>query len=155
MHKKRGKKEKILTQLDIDPSVLNSEGVLSFEELDPSEFKILLSKSEESNEINEEEEVEEQGLDEYLNTELEETPKKKKKKQKKGNSKESEKIEQVYEDLDMSKWNKLGIHQKVISNLKKLQFSQPTPIQEAVIPKAIQRKDILASSETGSGKTLW
>ncbi|MGE4443945.1 MAG: DEAD/DEAH box helicase [Candidatus Altimarinota bacterium] len=38
--------------------------------------------------------------------------------------------------------------------LEKLEFTTPTPIQEKVIPLAIEGKDILGIAQTGSGKTL-
>lgn len=149
------KPEKFLTELKIDPSVLNAEGILSFEELDPTEYKVISSNKDKIQDVKEAD-LEFQALDEYINEDLEELPqKKKKKKQKKGKSQKEEKIEEVYDDIDMSKWSHLGLHPKIIVSLKKLKFSQPTPIQEAVIPKAMEKKDILASSETGSGKTLW
>ena len=37
--------------------------------------------------------------------------------------------------------------------LDKLGFAQPTPVQQQVLPKAIEHKDLLVSAATGSGKT--
>jgi ATP-dependent RNA helicase RhlE len=38
--------------------------------------------------------------------------------------------------------------------LAALRFSIPTPVQEAAIPPALQGRDVLATAETGTGKTL-
>ena len=38
--------------------------------------------------------------------------------------------------------------------LAALRFSIPTPVQEATIPPALQGKDVLATAQTGTGKTL-
>ena len=37
--------------------------------------------------------------------------------------------------------------------IEKNHFTQPTPIQEQVIPSALRGKDIIGLSSTGSGKT--
>jgi ATP-dependent RNA helicase DeaD len=47
-----------------------------------------------------------------------------------------------------------NIPEALISQLTKLNFIAPTPIQEQVIPLALEGKDILASAQTGSGKTM-
>jgi superfamily II DNA/RNA helicase len=33
-------------------------------------------------------------------------------------------------------------------------FSTPTPVQAAAIPQALEGKDVLATAQTGTGKTL-
>jgi ATP-dependent RNA helicase RhlE len=38
--------------------------------------------------------------------------------------------------------------------LAALRFTTPTPVQEAAIPPALQGKDVLATAQTGTGKTL-
>lgn len=47
-----------------------------------------------------------------------------------------------------------GLDKRLISSLEHLGFNQATPIQIEAIPLAISGKDILASSQTGSGKTI-
>jgi superfamily II DNA/RNA helicase len=47
-----------------------------------------------------------------------------------------------------------GLDQRLTSSLEHLGFDQPTPIQTETIPVAMAGKDILASSQTGSGKTM-
>lgn len=41
----------------------------------------------------------------------------------------------------------------LLKSIQKMQFQQPTPIQEATIPVALQGQDILGSAQTGTGKT--
>ncbi len=48
----------------------------------------------------------------------------------------------------------LGITQELIKGLKKNNITVPTKIQEKIIPLALQNKDIIGQSETGTGKTL-
>jgi ATP-dependent RNA helicase RhlE len=38
--------------------------------------------------------------------------------------------------------------------LSRARFTTPTPVQAAVIPQALQGKDVLATAQTGTGKTL-
>lgn len=54
----------------------------------------------------------------------------------------------------METFDSLGLFPSLVVALKKLGFKHPTPAQEAVIPLALQGKDILVKSRTGSGKTL-
>jgi ATP-dependent RNA helicase RhlE len=48
----------------------------------------------------------------------------------------------------------LGIAPKIIEELDKLKFVQPTPIQHKAIPIAIDGTDIIGVAQTGTGKTL-
>lgn len=47
----------------------------------------------------------------------------------------------------------LPLSPPLLRALEKIGFDQPTPVQEAVIPVAIQGEDLLVSAATGSGKT--
>ncbi|MGI9279259.1 MAG: DEAD/DEAH box helicase [Endozoicomonas sp.] len=47
----------------------------------------------------------------------------------------------------------LALHERLQKALTEKDFSEATPVQAAVIPKALDGKDLLVSSETGSGKT--
>jgi len=38
--------------------------------------------------------------------------------------------------------------------LSAARFSVPTPVQAAAIPQALEGKDVLATAQTGTGKTL-
>ncbi len=51
----------------------------------------------------------------------------------------------TFEDLPLS--------ENVLKGLKDLGFTNPTPIQEQVIPQALMGKDVCALAQTGSGKT--
>jgi ATP-dependent RNA helicase DeaD len=47
----------------------------------------------------------------------------------------------------------LGLNDKVLEALVKSGYEQPTPIQAAIIPEMLAGRDVLAQSQTGSGKT--
>jgi ATP-dependent RNA helicase DeaD len=47
----------------------------------------------------------------------------------------------------------LGLSDKVLEALVKSGYEQPTPIQSAIIPEMLAGRDVLAQSQTGSGKT--
>lgn len=47
----------------------------------------------------------------------------------------------------------LGLHLSLLESLVAQNFTQPTPIQEQVIPEIFLGKDLLGISKTGSGKT--
>lgn len=50
-------------------------------------------------------------------------------------------------------FNSLGISEDIIKSLDKLGYEEPTQIQEKAIPIVLEGKDIIAKSQTGSGKT--
>ncbi|MGH9690701.1 MAG: DEAD/DEAH box helicase [Candidatus Acidiferrales bacterium] len=54
----------------------------------------------------------------------------------------------------MQSFSELPISQYTKERLALARFSTPTPVQAAVIPEALQGKDILATAQTGTGKTL-
>ncbi|HEY8606759.1 MAG TPA: DEAD/DEAH box helicase [Noviherbaspirillum sp.] len=47
----------------------------------------------------------------------------------------------------------LGLHASVLKALNEAGYTKPTPVQEQAIPAALQGRDLLVSSQTGSGKT--
>ncbi len=47
----------------------------------------------------------------------------------------------------------LGLPDKLLQALQRIDFTTPTPIQAQAIPVALQGHDILASAQTGTGKT--
>lgn len=47
----------------------------------------------------------------------------------------------------------LGLQPALLSALDRAGFTQPTPVQEAAIPRAMTGEDLMVSSQTGSGKT--
>ncbi len=54
----------------------------------------------------------------------------------------------------MTKFNQITLSKGMQKSIKEMGFSTPTPIQEAAIPKIIQKLDITAQAQTGTGKTL-
>jgi ATP-dependent RNA helicase DeaD len=51
-------------------------------------------------------------------------------------------------------FEKLELKESLVQGLIRYGFTEPTEIQEKVIPLAIQNKDIIGQSQTGTGKTL-
>lgn len=51
-------------------------------------------------------------------------------------------------------FSELNLSPYLKQQLDRNQFVTPTPVQEAAIPPAIEGKDVLATAETGTGKTL-
>ncbi|MDE2429047.1 MAG: DEAD/DEAH box helicase [Burkholderiales bacterium] len=47
----------------------------------------------------------------------------------------------------------LGLHTNIIRALTDSGYTKPTPVQEQAIPAAIEGRDLMVSSQTGSGKT--
>ena len=50
-------------------------------------------------------------------------------------------------------FNQLGLSEALLKAITKKGYSTPSPIQEKAIPVILDRKDILASAQTGTGKT--
>ena len=50
-------------------------------------------------------------------------------------------------------FNHLGLHPSLLRGIKELGFVRPTTIQSEAIPPAMQGKDVIATAQTGSGKT--
>jgi len=50
-------------------------------------------------------------------------------------------------------FNNLGLHPSLVQGIKELGFVRPTTIQAEAIPPAMQGKDVIATAQTGSGKT--
>ncbi len=45
------------------------------------------------------------------------------------------------------------LHERLLKALESLSFSEPTPVQAAAIPKALEGHDLRVTAQTGSGKT--
>src|ERR1700731_2641107 len=54
----------------------------------------------------------------------------------------------------MENFSELPISAYVQDRLSSANFSIPTPVQAAAIPQALAGKDVLATAQTGTGKTL-
>ena len=53
-----------------------------------------------------------------------------------------------------TQFNALGLSPSLLRAVSAKTYTQPTPIQEAVIPTALRGRDVLGSAQTGSGKTM-
>lgn len=51
-------------------------------------------------------------------------------------------------------FNQFALPEQLITSLKRLHIDTPTPIQAEAISPALEGKDLLASAQTGTGKTL-
>ncbi len=54
----------------------------------------------------------------------------------------------------MKNFDSFGLPSFLCNSLEKMQISVPTPIQAQAIPKGLQGHDVLASAQTGTGKTM-
>ncbi len=54
----------------------------------------------------------------------------------------------------MPLFSSLGIAPKLLAQLELNKFIHPTPIQEQIIPTALEGKDVVGIAQTGTGKTL-
>jgi ATP-dependent RNA helicase RhlE len=50
-------------------------------------------------------------------------------------------------------FNKLGLSEAILKAVSKKGYQEPSPIQQKAIPPILQGKDVLASAQTGTGKT--
>ena len=50
-------------------------------------------------------------------------------------------------------FNNFNLDPRLLKNVQAMDFEEPTPIQSATIPPALEGRDILGSAETGTGKT--
>lgn len=55
--------------------------------------------------------------------------------------------------MNFVSFESLGLHHLLVKALYEMQYAEPTPVQRATIPLAITGRDLLVSSQTGSGKT--
>src|SRR5215469_9831314 len=54
----------------------------------------------------------------------------------------------------MQSFSELSVSPSLKARLKTAKFSVPTPVQAAAIPQALAGKDVIATAQTGTGKTL-
>ncbi len=50
-------------------------------------------------------------------------------------------------------FSELGLHERLLKALVELNFTEPTPVQVAAIPAALEGRDLRVIARTGSGKT--
>src|SRR5438067_959491 len=53
----------------------------------------------------------------------------------------------------MNKFQNFGLSPLLFEALERMEYKEPTPIQEQTIPLALTGRDILGSAQTGTGKT--
>lgn len=51
-------------------------------------------------------------------------------------------------------FSSIGLHEKLLQALQAAGISEPTPVQEQVIPAVLKGNNVIAESPTGTGKTL-
>jgi ATP-dependent RNA helicase RhlE len=54
----------------------------------------------------------------------------------------------------MQNFSELSVSPSLKERLAAVRFTTPTPVQAAAIPQALEGKDVLATAQTGTGKTL-
>src|SRR6202158_5488322 len=62
--------------------------------------------------------------------------------------------QQKRQSRNMQNFSELQISNYTKERLAFAKFETPTPVQAAAIPQALEGKDILATAQTGTGKTL-
>jgi superfamily II DNA/RNA helicase len=56
-------------------------------------------------------------------------------------------------EISMSAFNDLGLNARLIRNIEKQGYEEPTAIQASAIPLVLSGDDVMASAQTGTGKT--
>lgn len=51
------------------------------------------------------------------------------------------------------KFSDFNLKKEILKRLEEIGFEKPSPIQEKAIPLILQKKDIVAQAQTGTGKT--
>jgi ATP-dependent RNA helicase RhlE len=56
-------------------------------------------------------------------------------------------------EAEITAWDKLGLSQAALELIHKSGFKTPSPVQAESIPIALSGSDLIASAQTGTGKT--
>ena len=48
----------------------------------------------------------------------------------------------------------LQLHEVCFENIKRAKYKKPTPVQKYAIPGILEKRDVMACAQTGSGKTI-
>ena len=70
----------------------------------------------------------------------------------KKDTKQSQMAKAILDD-SVKEFQALGLKTKVLMGVKDAGFSTPSPIQEKAIPFILERRDVIAQAQTGTGKT--
>ena len=54
----------------------------------------------------------------------------------------------------MNKFEQLGLNENVLKAIQRMEFENPSPIQEQSIPVMMAGHDVIGQAQTGTGKTL-
>ena len=52
-----------------------------------------------------------------------------------------------------NEFGKLGLNEQILAGVEALGFNDPTPVQAGAIPRVLEGRDVVASAQTGTGKT--
>ncbi|WP_155761500.1 DEAD/DEAH box helicase [Helicobacter bilis] len=70
------------------------------------------------------------------------------------NKKETKAQDNTQDKLSvLDSFRALGLKDKVLKGIKEAGFTTPSPIQERAIPPILERRDVIAQAQTGTGKT--
>lgn len=70
------------------------------------------------------------------------------------NKKETKAQDNTQDKLSaLDSFRALGLKDKVLKGIKEAGFTTPSPIQEKAIPPILERRDVIAQAQTGTGKT--
>ncbi|STQ86058.1 DEAD/DEAH box helicase [Helicobacter muridarum] len=58
-----------------------------------------------------------------------------------------------YDCIPSVSFESLGLNKKVLRGIKEAGFTIPSPIQEKAIPPIMEKRDVIAQAQTGTGKT--
>src|SRR5882672_10910143 len=47
----------------------------------------------------------------------------------------------------------LGLHKELVQATREMRYTEPTPIQAKAIPAVLAGRDVIATAQTGTGKT--
>ena len=53
----------------------------------------------------------------------------------------------------MTAFTGLGLNSRLLRNIEAKGYKAPTPVQESAIPLVLSGQDVMASAQTGTGKT--
>jgi ATP-dependent RNA helicase DeaD len=56
-------------------------------------------------------------------------------------------------EVNMSNFSQFALDESILKALEKINFTEPSPIQTKTIPLILDRRDVIALAQTGSGKT--